>query len=125
MERGALRVDGAALGAIDGDELGELLGLKDGAALGAGRRKRERLALEWSDEIPIPLAIHTMGSTTLSERRSSCLKSAASSHTAPSLYARLPPEGVQGWRACSHAQPGCPTQGAPPAAARQLHLLRL
>ena len=37
--------------------------------------------------------------------------------------ARLPPGGVQGWRACSHAQPGSPTRGAPPAAARQLHLL--
>ena len=36
-------------------------------------------------------------------------------------YARLPPGGVQGWRACPHAQPGCPTRGAPPAAARQLH----
>ena len=32
-------------------------------------------------------------------------------------------QGVQGWRACSHAQPGCPTRGALPAAARQLHLL--
>ena len=31
--------------------------------------------------------------------------------------------GVQGWRACRHAQPGCPIRGAPPAAARQLHLL--
>ena len=29
---------------------------------------------------------------------------------------------VQGWRACPHAQPGCPTRGAPPAAARQLYL---
>ena len=38
-------------------------------------------------------------------------------------YARLPPGGVQGWRACPHAQPGCSTRGAPPAAARQLHLL--
>jgi len=38
-------------------------------------------------------------------------------------HAQLPPEGVQGWRACPHAQPGCPTRGTPPAAARQLHLL--
>jgi len=37
--------------------------------------------------------------------------------------ARLPPEGVQGWRACPHAQPGCPIREAPPAAARQLHSL--
>ena len=39
--------------------------------------------------------------------------------------AQLPfPWGVQGWRACPHAQPGCPTRGAPPAATRQqLHLL--
>jgi len=37
-------------------------------------------------------------------------------------HARLPPGGVQGWRACPHAQPGCPTRGAPPASARQLHL---
>ena len=43
--------------------------------------------------------------------------------TRPIPYARLPPGGVQGWRAGSHAQPGCPTRGAPPAAARQLHLL--
>jgi len=44
-----------------------------------------------------------------------------------SLHAQLPSEGVQGWRACAHpnAQPGCPTRGAPPAAARQLHLLLL
>ena len=35
----------------------------------------------------------------------------------------LPPgEGVQGWRACAHAQPGCPTREAPSAAARQLHV---
>jgi len=38
-------------------------------------------------------------------------------------YARLPLGGVQGWRAYPHAQPGCPTRGAPPAAARQLLLL--
>ena len=36
-------------------------------------------------------------------------------------HARLPPAGVPGWRACSHAQLGCPTRGAPSAAARQLH----
>ena len=41
------------------------------------------------------------------------------------VYARLPPGGVQGWRAYSQAQPGCPTRGAPSAAARQLHLLAL
>ena len=35
-----------------------------------------------------------------------------------------PSRGVQGWRACPHAQPGCPTRGASPAEpARQLHLL--
>ena len=34
-------------------------------------------------------------------------------------YARLPPGGVQGWRACPHAQPGCPTRGAPPAEHRE------
>jgi len=28
---------------------------------------------------------------------------------APVLYARLRPGAVQGWRACPHAQPGCPT----------------
>jgi len=39
------------------------------------------------------------------------------------VFARLPPRGVQRWRACPHAQPGCPTRWAPPAAARQLHLL--
>jgi hypothetical protein len=33
-------------------------------------------------------------------------------------YARLSSGVVQGWRACPHAQPGCPTRGAPPAAAR-------
>jgi hypothetical protein len=38
-------------------------------------------------------------------------------------HAQLPPGGVQGWRACPHAQPGFPTRGAPPAAARRLHLL--
>ena len=44
-------------------------------------------------------------------------------HNAP-RHAQLAPGGVQGWRACPHAQPGCPTRGAPPAApARQLHLL--
>jgi len=37
------------------------------------------------------------------------------------LYARLPPGGVQGWRACSHAQPGCPTRGAPPLTASPSH----
>jgi len=30
-------------------------------------------------------------------------------------HAQLSPGGVQGWRACPHAQPGCPTRGAPPA----------
>jgi hypothetical protein len=35
------------------------------------------------------------------------------------IYAWLPPGGVQGWRACSHAQPGCPTRGAPPAEHRK------
>jgi len=35
-------------------------------------------------------------------------------------HAQLPPGGVQGWRACPHAQPGCRTREAPPAAARQL-----
>jgi len=35
-------------------------------------------------------------------------------------HARLPPGGVQGGWACSHAQPGCPTRGAPSAAATQL-----
>ena len=39
------------------------------------------------------------------------------------VWAWLPPGGVQGWRACPHAQPGRPSRGAPPAAARQLHLL--
>jgi len=39
------------------------------------------------------------------------------------VYAQLLPGGVQGWRACLPGQPGCPTRGAPSAAARQLHLL--
>jgi len=29
---------------------------------------------------------------------------------------------VQGWRACPHAQPGCPTRGAPPAEHRKTQL---
>ena len=37
-------------------------------------------------------------------------------------HAQLHPGIVQGWRACTHAQPDYPTRGAPPAAARQLHL---
>jgi len=38
--------------------------------------------------------------------------------------AQLPPGGVQCLRACPHAQPGCPTRGAPPAdTATQLHFL--
>ena len=46
-------------------------------------------------------------------------------------HTQLPPGGVQGWRACPHAQPGCPTRGAPPAALlspvgrRSIHLLLL
>ena len=43
--------------------------------------------------------------------------------TFPTDHARLPPAGVQCWRACPHAQPGCITRGAPSAAVRQLHLL--
>ena len=30
------------------------------------------------------------------------------------FHARLPPGRVQGWRACPHAQPGCPTSGGAP-----------
>jgi len=41
--------------------------------------------------------------------------------SAPSPRPASPPEGVRGWRACAH--PGCPTRGAPPAAARQPHSL--
>ena len=44
-------------------------------------------------------------------------------HTPGSLWSLYPPRGVQGWRACPNAQPGCSTRGAPSAAARQLHLL--
>ena len=39
--------------------------------------------------------------------------------TFPNLQAQLPPGGIQGWRACPHAQPGCPTRGAPPAEHRK------
>ena len=39
------------------------------------------------------------------------------------VHARLPPGGVQGWRAWPHAQPGCRIRGTPSASARQLHLL--
>jgi len=38
-------------------------------------------------------------------------------------YARLPPGGVQGLAGVFTRPAGCPTRGAPPAAARQLHLL--
>ena len=41
----------------------------------------------------------------------------------PQVPRPAPSRGVQGWPACPHAQPGCPTPGAPSAAARQLHLL--
>jgi len=36
---------------------------------------------------------------------------------------RQSPGSLQGWWACSHAHPGCPTRETPPAAGRQLHLL--
>ena len=39
------------------------------------------------------------------------------------VHAQLPPGGVQGLRACPHAQPGCPIRRAPTATARQLHSL--
>ena len=41
--------------------------------------------------------------------------------TVCAIHAQLPSGGVHGWRPCPHAQPGCPTRVAPPAAARRLH----
>lgn len=57
------------------------------------------------------------------DSRATARRLPTSSNTVRKGHARLRPGEVQGWRACPHVPPGCPTRGVPAAASRQLYLL--
>ena len=93
-----------------------------GAAAGTAHRRRHRHQRQVDgDDVHRAAAVRMQPAHVRGCAPSCRLPSAAHACGEPlsALHAQLP----SGWRACPHAQPGCPTRGAPPAAARQLHSL--